>query len=158
MTVKKIFKLAGIGALIGIVVDVLISVLSAGKFFAGQTLLDLFGSEKAALLVEMLLVALFGAVCLGTTFLYDSERTSRLPLAVVSVIHCFICIVPFMGLAYILNWFDSVRDLLIMTCIQLAMYFIIWLIMYLLYKKQIKELNEIQRSLNATEKGGKAGK
>lgn len=155
MTAKNILKRAAIGALAGVVIDVLISVLSAGSFTACETLLSWLGNEKAALLVELLLVALYGAVCLSTTFLYDSERASKLPLAVVSVIHCLICIAPYTGLALILNWFSGVRDLLIMACIQLAAYFMIWLIMYLLYKKQIKELNDIQMNLKNAKKGDK---
>lgn len=156
MIVRNVLRRAGIGALVGMVVDVVISVLSLGKFNAGQTLLRWLGSDKAALLVELLLVALYGAICLATTLLYDSEMISKLPLAVVSVIHCLICIVPFIGLAVILDWFSGVLDLLIMVFIQFAAYFIVWLIMYLLYKKQVKELNGMQKNLNYTEKGDKA--
>lgn len=141
---KSIFKRAGIGALAGVCIDVLISVLSAGKFTAGETLLSWFGNEKAALLVELLLVSLYGAVCFSTTVLYNEERASKLPLTAVSVIHCLICVVPYTALAFVLNWSDGVRDLLIMAGIQFAAYFMIWLIIYLLYKKEVKELNDIQ--------------
>ena len=153
MTFKSFLKRAGIGALTGIAADVFISVLSAGSFTAAPVLLQWLGSDRAALMIELLLVAVYGAVCMATTVIYDSDAMSKLPLSVMSLLHCFICVAPFVPLSLLLGWCGSVAEILITAGIQIATYFIIWLIMYIQYKKQIKELNEIQKVLNEKEKG-----
>lgn len=153
MTLKGFFKYAGIGALSGIVMDVFISVLSVGNVTASPILLNRLGSERAALIIELLLVALYGAVCMGTMLIYNSEKLSKLPLSLMSLIHCAICVVPFIPLSLLLGWSRSAKELLIMVAIQITAYFIIWLIIYIKYKKQIKELNEIQKNLKNNKKG-----
>ena len=145
MVLKSFLKRAGIGALTGIAVDVFISALSAGSFTAPPILFEWFGSERAALVTELILTALYGAICMGTTVIYDSEVMSKLPLSLMSLLHCFICIAPFVPLSLLLGWCRSAAEILIVVGIQLVVYFIIWLIMYFQYKKQIKELNDIQK-------------
>ena len=49
-----------------------------------------------------------------------------------------------MVIASLLGWVSDIGTLLIISGMQLIGFFIIWLIMYFGYKKQIRELNEMQ--------------
>lgn len=138
----KFFKLLGFGFLLGIAVCNVITVLSSDNLPAAPELIEKMGSLKAAMLMQMLLSGIYGAVCMGSTVLYEADR---LPLALISLLHCMICIIPFIPLSLFLNWSNGIADTLIMAGIQLAAYFIVWLCIYLRYRREIKELNEIQK-------------
>ena len=45
--------------------------------------------------------------------------------------------------AMFLGWADSAVEILIVEGILLVTYFIIWLIIYLLYKREVRSLNEM---------------
>ena len=47
-------------------------------------------------------------------------------------------------IALLLGWVRKTETLLMISGIQLVCFFIIWLFMYFGYKKQVKELNELQ--------------
>ena len=76
------------------------------------------------------------------TVLYEAER---LPLAAATALHCVLCIGLFIPLALFLGWCSSVPELLIMTGCQLLGFFIVWLIMYARYCKEVKALNDMQK-------------
>lgn len=142
----KILKCAGIGFLIGAVVGNLIAVLtstssSEGVNITSQQLLDMAGGSPAvSILLQSLFSGLYGSLCfVGITF-YDIERW---PLALATALHCAVIVLTFIPIALLLGWFTSIVSLLIMSCIQIVAFFIIWLILYFSYKKQIKELNEL---------------
>ena len=53
-------------------------------------------------------------------------------------------ILLFIPIALLLGWVSNIETLLVIFGIQLVCFFIIWLIMYAVFKKQVKELNELQ--------------
>ena len=140
---RAVLKRAGLGALIGIAVMDLITALTGSGIPASDQLIDTVGSIRAARLMQMLLSALYGALCMGSTILYDLER---LPLALVSLSHCVICILPFIPISRFLGWYNGRTEALIMAGIQLMAYVIVWLIMYLQYRKETRRLNEIRKN------------
>ena len=137
---KKFLKRAGIGFLLGIVVTDVMMALMLGSQSVVPELLEKVGGETAAVLLQMLLTGSYGAICFSTTVLYDADR---MPLALVSFLHCLICIVPFLFMSEFLGWDHDLTRILIRTGAQILAYFIIWLIIYARYKKAIKELNKI---------------
>lgn len=139
---KQIMKMAGLGFLLGIAVNSLISALTVGDLRVAPVLLERIGSLRGAMLLEFALVGLFGAICMAGTVLYDAER---LPLAAATALHCLICIGQFIPLALFLGWCSSAVEVLIMAGFQLLTFFIVWLIMYTRYRKEIKQLNEMQK-------------
>ena len=143
--VKKALKLAGFGFVLGIAVCTVISILMSDGVPASNELIERIGTVKAALLIQALLSGIHGAICMGTTVIYDAEK---LPLALMSLIHCVICVGLFIPVSLFLCWTKGLPETLIMTAVQTASYFVIWLIMNIIYKKQIKELNEMQKQLN----------
>ena len=138
---KKIIKLFLLGLLLGIAACSLVTTLTCDAFPASPAFVDRIGDLRTALLVQLLISALYGAVCMGSTVLYDVDR---LPLSLTSLIHCLICIVPFLFISNFLCWVEGTAQTLIMAGAQLAAYFVVWLVLYLIYRKQTKELNDIQ--------------
>lgn len=144
----KILKRAGFGALLGISINSLIKALTSDGLAVTPTLAERLGGFRSATLVELLLIGLFGALCMSGTLLYDSER---LPLSAATVIHCLCCILPFAPLALFLGWVSQISELLVMAAIQLFAFCIVWLIMYALYRKEVRALNKLQETyLNDT--------
>ena len=144
---KKTLKAAGIGFLIGMVVGDLIAILTGnsdtgGITFASSQLLDMAGGNAAiAMLLQSLFSGLYGAACFAGMSFYEIER---MPLAFATALHCALIVLLFIPLALLLGWVSDIGTLLIISGMQLVGFFIIWLIMYFGYKKQIRELNEMQ--------------
>ena len=144
---KKTLKAAGIGFLLGIVIGDLIALLTGnsdteGITFASQKLLDMAGGNgTVAMLLQSLFSGLYGAACFAGMSFYEIER---MPLAVATALHCALIVLLFIPIALLLGWVSQIETLLIISGIQLVCFFIIWLIMYAGFKKQVKELNELQ--------------
>ena len=126
----KTFKRAGIGFLIGIMIGDMIAILtgtssSGGISFTSKQLLDMAGGSAAA---AMLL-----------------QSAERLPLAAATALHCALIVLIFIPISLLLGWVSQTVEVLIISMIQLAVFFIIWLILYFVYKKQVEELNEMMK-------------
>lgn len=155
---KKTLKSALIGFLLGIVIGNVIAILTGnsdtgGVTFASQKLLDMAGGNGVvAMLLQSLFSGLYGAACFAGMSFYEVER---LPLAVATALHCALIVLLFIPIALLLGWVSSIETLLMISGIQLVCFFIIWLIMYAIFKKQVKELNELQeKTRNKSDKGG----
>ena len=144
---KKTLKAAGIGFLIGVVVGNLIAFLTGnsgtgGVAFASPQLLDMAGgSGTVAMLLQSLFSGIYGAVCFAGMSFYEIER---MPLAAATALHCALIVLLFIPIALLLGWVSDIGTLLMISGMQLVGFFIIWLILYFGYKKQIRELNEMQ--------------
>ena len=144
---KKTLKMAGIGFLLGIVIGNLIAILTGnsdtgGVTFAPQKLLDMAGGKAiVAMLLQSLFSGLYGAACFAGMSFYEIER---MPLAAATALHCALIILLFVPISLCLGWVSKIETLLMISGIQLVCFFIIWLIMYAGFKKQVKELNELQ--------------
>ena len=146
---KKTLKAAGIGFLLGIVIGNLIAFLTGnsdtgGITFASAKLLEMAGGNgTVAMLLQSLFSGLYGAVCFAGMSFYEIER---MPLAVATALHCALIVLLFIPIALLLGWVSQIETQLIISGIQLVCFFIIWLIMYAGFKKQVKELNEMQKN------------
>ena len=141
---KKALKLAGFGFIAGIAVWTVIAALTCKETPVPQGFIAKVGSLKLAFIIQVAVSGLYGALCMGSTVIYDAEK---LPLSVMSLIHCVITLGPYIPLSLFLGWSENLTETLITTCIQVTAYFIVWLIMYLRYKKSIKELNDINNKI-----------
>ena len=144
---KKTLKMAGIGFFFFFVIGNLIAILTGnsdtgGVTFAPQKLLDMAGGKAiVAMLLQSLFSGLYGAACFAGMSLYEIER---MPLAAATALHCALIILLFVPISLFLGWVSKIETLLMISGIQLVCFFIIWLIMYAGFKKQVKELNELQ--------------
>lgn len=148
---KRLFKYAGIGFLIGVLVGNLIAFLTSGVFSgfdsltSGQLLKMTGGNAVTAILLQSLFSGLYGALCFGGMLIYEAER---LPLAAATALHCAMIILSFIPIGLTLGWVGSFAEVLIMASIQFVVYFIIWLIISAIYKKQVRELNDMQKDFS----------
>ena len=150
--IKKLLKRAGIGFVTGIAVCAVITAITSDGTQVAPAFASAVGSPKWAVLIQLLLAGLCGAISMGGTVLYDVDR---LPLSLGTLIHCLLCVTPFAALALLLHWVEGIGGALIFAGAQIAAFFIIWLILFLLYRKQIRELNAIQnKNLSKTEEKG----
>ena len=151
---KKVLLRAGIGFLIGAVVGNLIAFLTGssatdGVAFSSRQLLDMSGgSAVLAMMLQSLFSGSYGALCFAGMSLYDAER---LPLAAATALHCGLIVLPFIPISYLLGWVSGIVETLIIAAAQIAVFFIIWLILYFAYKKQIRELNYMQKDFSKRE-------
>ena len=147
----KTLKRAGFGFLLGVIVSDFISILTTEGMPVSQTLLAYTDNNvKAAFLIQFFAAGAYGALCMGSVRLYDIER---LPLTLSSLFHCLICIVPFIPLSLFLGWSDGIGTTLVMTAIQVTMYFIVWLIIFFRYRAEIRKLNEKQEEVREKKDG-----
>ena len=152
---KKTLIRAVIGFLIGVVVGNLITILTGnsdtgGVTFASSQLLRMAGGNAlVAMLLQSLFSGLYGAVCFAGMTFYEAER---LPLAAATALHCATIILLFIPIALFLGWVSNITEILIIMSIQLVCFFIIWLIMWSIYKKQVKELNDMQKNFSERQK------
>lgn len=151
----KTLKRAGIGFLLGIVIGDLIALITGnsstdGVTFASKQLLDMAGGNGViAMLLQSLFSGLYGALCFAGMSLYKSER---LPLAAATALHCAIIVIFYIPIALLLGWLSGIAEILIVAGMQIVVFFIIWLIMYFAYRKQVRELNELTRKKNSETK------
>ena len=151
---KKVLLRAGIGFLIGALVGDFIAFLTGtssteGVTFASQQLLDMSGGNAViAMILQSLFSGLYGALCFAGMTLYDVDR---LPLAAATALHCGLIVLPFIPISYLLGWVGGVLETVIIAAIQIAAFFMIWLILYFVYKKQVKELNDMQKDFSERE-------
>ncbi len=144
---KKTLKSALIGFLLGIVIGNVIAILTGnsdtgGVTFASQKLLDIAGGNGVvAMLLQSFFSGLYGAACFAGMSFYEVER---LPLAVATALHCALIVLLFIPISYLLGWVGGIVETLIIAAIQAAAFFVIWLILYSVYKKQVGELNDLQ--------------
>ena len=142
----KTLKRAGLGFIIGVFVGDLIAILTGTSntgaiTFASKQLLEMAGgSPVISMLLQSLFSGLYGAVCFAGMSFYD---TDRLPLAAATALHCALIVLLFIPISILLGWVSSVIETLFIAGCQIVGFFIIWLIMYLAFKKQVRELNEL---------------
>ena len=139
---KKVFRRILIGFLSGAVVGNLIAMLIAsgsGAFYSPM-LVERFGTPTAAIIMQTLLSALIGVAGMGGMSLYDE---TDLPLAASTSIHYVIVEAAFVTAALLLRWMKTAAEIGIMSAFMFAAFAIIWGIMFVIHKKEVKQLNEI---------------
>ena len=108
--------------------------------YVSSMLVARMGSVPAAILVQSLVSGLYGSFALTGTLFYDVEQWS---LTRSSVMHFLVIAVLYVPTAMFLGWANSATEILIIEGNLLVDYFIIWLVIYLRYKKKVRSLNEM---------------
>ena len=148
---KKVFKLALIGFFLGMLIGNLISYLSCDKsaqplVIVSPVLVERTGSVRAAMIVNTLLSGLLGAAAWAGVIFHDPE-VFDCGLTKAAVYHFLLIMVFNIPIALYCGWCppDPV-SILIWTGIMAVSYFIVWLIMFLIYRKETAELNELMKN------------
>ena len=128
MMTKKAILLALLGYLAGCIIGLCFA-LRNETFVIGEAL------------PKILLGGIPGAIAMGSVVVYDIEKWS---LARATATHFLITMGAILLACFVLKWFKPWSlSFWLMLSIEVVGYFIIWLVIYLHYKAQIRELNEL---------------
>ncbi len=140
LIIKSLIGLAA-GAVAAHILTLLINYFTMGEWLICMPeLTEDFGTARAIIL-QTVLSGLFGMVALGGMCVYDIEQWSLLRA---SVIHCALILITYLIVGLILYWFSfDLITILIASGIIIFVYFMIWLVMYTIWKKGIREMNTL---------------
>lgn len=94
-----------------------------------------------AVIVQTLLGAIFSMIAFGGMCFFDIEKWSLLQA---SMAHCALILVAYIAVGLLLHWFSfDIIPILIMAFMIILVYALIWLIMYVLWKREIREMNRL---------------
>ncbi len=145
---KKVLRLALIGFVLGMIIGNLISFLSHDKgarplVIVSPVLIERTGSVTAAMIMNTLLSGLLGMVAWAGVIFHDPEKFDW-GMTKAAVYHFLLIMVFNIPIALYCGWCPpDPLSLLIWVGIMALVYLIVWGIMYLRYKKETAELNEL---------------
>ena len=142
----RFLKLAIFGFLLGIVIGNMIAWFSGG--LVSPMLLAWTGDNTVSVVMQSVLSGLYGAAAFAGMMLYEIESW---PLRRCTFVHYLIVAGLYIPMALLLGWWESWTDILIVEIFQAAAFFLIWIIMYERYKKQVQELNKLQERMREEE-------
>ena len=152
--IKKLLIRCVFGFLFGmaamLIVPSLISGKPIGSIIYTNELLARTGSPAAATALSMLVMGLFGSLCMGGTLVYEIESW---PLALATAAHYLMMALGYLIPNWLLCWNMPLSLLLAIEGLMALGFAVIWLIMYLRYKREVQELNELtKRKIGNTQK------
>ena len=138
-----VIKLAGIGFLAGMAVGVLICIFAGlaqgGPLSLPPALLAATGSESGALLAQMLVSGLYGAIPMAGVAFYELDSWGLLKQALV---HYATYTAAFILIGISVDWIEpTLADIGLMAGIFAVGHAIIWVIMYAKYRAEAKQLS-----------------
>lgn len=153
---KKILLRALLGAPIGVTISLLITIIISlcsgrGEYFpAPQELIDWCGNEITAVTVQTVCSMLIGAVCSGSSVIWQIEKWS---LTKQTLIHFAVFVVTFVPLSYVLNWMPhNPYGALGYAATFIIMYVLIWMGIYFPIKAKIKKMNKQLKEIQQADK------
>ena len=105
-----------------------------------KDLIERFGNEVTAIIIQTVLSAVLGAGFAGSSIIWEMDEWSLLKQ---TSIYFGIVSVLMMTVAYICEWMEhSVKGILIYLGIFFAIFIVIWIIQYLIWKVRISKIKE----------------
>ena len=150
---KKLLIRCAFGFLFGmaamLIVPSFLSGEPTGSIIYTDELLARAGSPAAATALSLLVMGLFGSLCMGGTLFYELESW---PLALATAAHYLIMALGYLIPNWLLCWNMPLSLLLAIEGLMALGFAVIWLIMYLRYKREVQELNElVKRKIENTQ-------
>ncbi len=130
---KELIKKGFIVGLIGFAVGIPV----------GIAFMLLFSSEDWSAIriaIHLFLSGVLGGVALGSSVMYEAESWS---VTRCTVTHFIVTFATYFSIGFSLGWLslDDISTYIMIGC-MIAAYFSVWISMYLVTKKQTKDLNE----------------
>ena len=150
---KPYLRLGIIGFVMGALMEFLIVMMinmGLGEFslIAGN-LSDRYG-DVVAVILQILLPGLMGGINFATTFVYNSDRFNILTA---TVAHASIVIITILSVGSIMEWFElTFASVAVFLALMMAIYFMIWFLMYSKSKSEIRKINEALERRRSEEK------
>lgn len=142
---KELFFRVLSGALCGIVICYFITigislVMNDGVYYACvPSLVDRFGNEVSAVMVQMGLSAILGAGFAGSSILWEKDEWSLLKQ---TTVYFSIVSVLMMSVAYVCEWMEhSFLGFLHYFIIFFVIFFVVWVLQYMIWKIRIARIN-----------------
>ena len=140
---KKLIIHVIIGFVVGAAMGMLIAWL--GSFLNGEKLMENTWittkvGRGGAIALQVVVGGLLGCACVTGMVLYEIEKWS---LALATVVHFLVIMVSFTIASFSMGWFaGSIKYFFIAIGCNAVGFAIIWVIMYLLWKREVKRMNE----------------
>lgn len=142
---KKVLLRSLLGAPLGLAIMYAITLFMSlcvgnGTYYSVQPILiQEYGSEMNAVLLQAFSGILIGAVCAGATVIWEMETWSLLRM---TITHLLIISVPMMPVAWFMQWMPhSIFGVLSYIGIFAVIYATIWFSQYFAMKKKIMAMN-----------------
>ena len=127
------------GAFMEFLIVAMINMGQGGFSLIAGNLSDRYG-DTVAVILQILLPGVMGAINFATTFVYNSDRFNILSA---TVTHASIVIITILSVGGFMEWFElSFAGVAIFLALMMAIYFMIWFLMYSKSKAQIEQINE----------------
>jgi hypothetical protein len=141
----KALQLAALGFLMGMVVGVSIVIAisfadGGGSLVLPSVLLERTGSEAGALLAQMLVSGVYGAIPMAGVIVYEFDSWGLLKQAIV---HYATYTAAFLLIGSLAGWVETLQGMVLVAGIFLVGHCIIWLVMYARCKAATDELNKL---------------
>ena len=131
------------GIAIGFVITLIISAcIGNGSFYpVTPELIDTMGNELNAVILQTVLCAVMGVGFAAASVIWELDSWS---LAKQSGIYFAIISVIMLPIAYVTNWMKhTALGVLSYVAIFVAIFIVVWLSQYLLWKRKIKKMNAL---------------
>ena len=146
-------RLGIIGFIMGVLMEFLIVMMinmSTGEFsFIAGNLSQRYG-DAGAVIMKIVLTGLMCAIDFANTFVYNSDRFN---IVTATVIHATIVIITILSVGGFMEWFElTFASVAIFLALMMAIYFMIWFLMYSKSKAEIEKINEALERRRSEEK------
>lgn len=131
------------GIAIGFVITLIISAcIGNGSFYpVTPELIDTMGNELNAVILQTVLCAIMGVGFAAASVIWELDSWS---LAKQSGVYFMIISVVMLPIAYVTNWMKhTILGVLSYVAIFAAIFVVVWLSQYLLWKRKIKKMNAL---------------
>ena len=131
------------GIAIGFVITLIISACIGNDSFYPVTpeLIDTMGNELNAVILQTVLCAIMGVGFAAASVIWELDSWS---LAKQSGVYFMIISVVMLPIAYVTNWMKhTILGVLSYVAIFAAIFVVVWLSQYLLWKRKIKKMNAL---------------
>ena len=131
------------GIAIGFVITLIISAcIGNGSFYpVTPELIDTMGNELNAVILQTVLCAIMGVGFAAASVIWELDSWS---LAKQSGVYFMIISVVMLPIAYVTNWMKhTILGVLSYLAIFAAIFVVVWLSQYLLWKRKIKKMNAL---------------
>lgn len=142
---KELINRIVVGLLGGIVISYLITIGISVAWGDGNyypcvpSLVERFGSETAAVIVQTILSAILGAGFAGSSLIWKKDDWSLLKQ---TGVYFSIVTALMMTVAYVCEWMEhSVKGVLCYFAIFFAIFVIVWVIQFAIWKRRISKIN-----------------
>lgn len=140
-----------IGISIGFIITIIVSFFVGKGVYCPATpeFIKTMGNELNAVVLQTVLLAIMGAGIGMASVIWELDSWS---LAKQSGIYFLILCLVMLPVAYVANWMrHSVSGVLIYTGVFVAVFVIVWLVRYFIWKGRIKKLNALVKNAEKSE-------